>query len=73
MFPKIGVFPPKSSILIRFSIINQPYNDPCVLVDLWIFCDQDTSKLGQGAVAYVVNISGEALKNFCLGVYQMLR
>ena len=23
--PKIGVFPPKSSILIRFSIINHPF------------------------------------------------
>ena len=25
MFPKIGVFPPKSSILIRFSMINHPF------------------------------------------------
>ena len=25
MFPKIGVFPPKSSILIGFSLINHPF------------------------------------------------
>ena len=45
MFPKIVSFPPKSSILIRFSIINHPFWGTLIFGNTHMSCSLSFSKL----------------------------